>query len=96
MASIENTHDPSSFSEAVQQAKWCAAMDAKLWALEENKTWEITLLPLGKRPIGCKWIYRTKFHFDGSIDKCKARLVALGCRQKFGVDIGKHLLRLPK
>jgi len=44
------------------------------------------LLPPGKRAIGCKWIYRTKFHSDGSIDKCKARLVALGCRQKFGVD----------
>jgi len=86
MASIENTHDPSTFSEAIQDAKWCKAMDVELRALEGNKTWEITLLPPSKRAIGCKWIYRTKFHSDGSVDKCKARLVALGCRQKFGVD----------
>jgi len=86
MASIENTNDPSTFSESIQDTKWCKAMDTELRALEENKTWEITLVPLGKRAIGCKWIYRTKFHSDGSIDKCKARLVTLGCRQKFGVD----------
>lgn len=43
-------------------------------------------LPPGKRAIGCKWVYRTKFNSDGSLDKFKARLVAMRYRQKFGID----------
>jgi len=43
-------------------------------------------LTTGKQAIGCMSIYKTKFESDGSVDKCKARLVALECRQKFGVD----------
>jgi len=42
--------------------------------------------PPGKRVIGCKWIYRTKYHLDGIVDKHKARLVAQGYSQQFGVD----------
>ena len=86
LASIENTHDPATFSEAVQEAKWCEAMNSELRALEDNGTWEVTPLPQGKRAIGYKWIYRTKFKSDGSIEKHKARLVVLGCKQKYGVD----------
>jgi len=86
LESLDNTSDPVTFFEVVTDPKWCQEMDAELQALEENGTWKITSLPLSKQAIGCKWIYRTKFKSDGSVDKRKARLVALGCRQKFGVD----------
>ena len=33
-------------------------------------------MPKGARLIGCKWIFKKKYHPDGSIDKYKARLVA--------------------
>ncbi|GKC90152.1 zinc finger, CCHC-type containing protein [Tanacetum coccineum] len=36
--------------------------------------------------IGCKWIFKRKMKFDGSIDKFKARLVIQGFRQKEGID----------
>jgi len=48
MASIKNTNDLVTFSEAIKDSKWCKAMDSELRALEENQTWEVTILPLGK------------------------------------------------
>jgi hypothetical protein len=36
--------------------------------------------------IGCRWIFKTKLHSDGSLDRLKARLVAKGYNQREGVD----------
>lgn len=44
----------------------------------KNKTWELTEIPIGKEPIGCKWLYKPKFKENGSIDKYKSRLVEKG------------------
>lgn len=61
-------------------------MDAEFCALENNQTWEIQDLPIGKQPIGCKWVYKVKHNFDGSIERNKARLVAKGYTQREGID----------
>lgn len=61
-------------------------MHKELTALKENNTWKIVELPNGKRAIGCKWVYKTKFNPDGSIEKHKARLIAKGYTQIEGID----------
>ncbi|KAJ6398737.1 hypothetical protein OIU77_019499 [Salix suchowensis] len=43
-------------------------------------------LSTGVKFIGCKWVYSVKFRFDGSLDQYKARLVALGNQQEYGID----------
>ena len=86
LSALDEVTDPVHFHEAVTDPKWCSAMNLELRALEQNKTWDITSLPPGKRAIGCKWLYKTKFNSDGSIERYKARLVVLGCRQEYGVD----------
>jgi len=61
-------------------------MAEELTALEKNKTWSITPLPHGKHAVGSRWIFKTKFNSDGSINRHKARLAAQGFTQKFGID----------
>ena len=36
--------------------------------------------------VQCKWVFQTKLKVDGSLDKYKARLVAIGFQQTHGVD----------
>ena len=42
----------------------------------KNKTWVLSTLPLGKKAIGCKWIFNVKYKSDGCLDKYKACLIA--------------------
>jgi len=46
----------------------------------------ISDLPPGKKPIGCKWIYKVKYKSTGEVERFKARLVAKGYSQQEGID----------
>ena len=61
-------------------------MCKEMKSLQDNKAWELTTLPPGKKAISCKWVYKVKMNNDGSIDYYKARLVAQGFDQNFGSD----------
>jgi hypothetical protein len=51
-------------------------------ALIKNGTWRLVDPPIGIKPIGSKWVYKTKYKDDGSLDENKERLVAKGYAQK--------------
>lgn len=61
-------------------------MEKEIEALLNNHTWEVVTLPPGKRPIGCKWVFKVKLKTDGTLERCKARLVAQGYTQKYGIN----------
>lgn len=63
-------------------------------SLQNNKAWELTMLPPGKKAISCKWVYKVKTNNDGSIECYKARLVARGFDQKFSSDYDETLCPL--
>ena len=56
-------------------------MDQELHALETNGTWVLTTLPPKKKALTSKWVYKTKFKPDGSVERHKARLVIRGFEQ---------------
>lgn len=43
-------------------------------------------LPLGKKPLGCKWLYKVKHNSDGSTESFKAKLVPKEYNQQDGID----------
>nr|KYP68977.1 Retrovirus-related Pol polyprotein from transposon TNT 1-94 [Cajanus cajan] len=58
----------------------------KMHALAHNGTWELVPVPLGKKPVGCRWVYAVKVGPNGEVDRLKARLVAKGYTQIYGLD----------
>ena len=89
-ASIGGVSDtPNSYAEAIasdEAAEWRKAMETELASHAQNGTW--TLVPRGTttRPIGCRWVFAKKRDENGQVIRYKARLVAQGFKQKFGVD----------
>ncbi|EOY05030.1 Cysteine-rich RLK (RECEPTOR-like protein kinase) 8 [Theobroma cacao] len=85
-AAILSTDEPTNFHQAIKHTHWRDAMAKEISTLEENKTWVLSKLPLGKPAINSKWVYKIKYNPDGSVERYKARLVAKGYTQIEGVD----------
>ena len=64
-------------------------MEEELNMIDKNNIWNLVDPPKGKDIIGLKWVYKTKYNEDGSIQKHKARLVAKGYSQQPGVDFNE-------
>ncbi|RVW44817.1 Retrovirus-related Pol polyprotein from transposon TNT 1-94 [Vitis vinifera] len=62
------------------------AINDEMDSIMSNQTWELVDLPPGSKPIGCKWVFRRKYHTDGMIQTFKARLVVKGFKQREGID----------
>ena len=78
--------EPKGFKSAAKSLEWLAAMDDEIKALKLNQTWELVPRPAATNVVGSKWVFRTKYHLDGSIDRLKACLVAKGYTQLYGLD----------
>ncbi|CAM8908235.1 unnamed protein product [Rhodiola kirilowii] len=61
-------------------------MNEEFKSMQDNTVWELVPLPEGAKPIGSKWIFRTKRDAKGTVERYKARLVANGFNQKKGID----------
>ena len=54
--------------------------------LMANDTWDLVPLPKGRKLVRCKWVYRTKYASDGSVETLKERSVSKGLSQFEGID----------
>nr|GEV69815.1 ribonuclease H-like domain-containing protein [Tanacetum cinerariifolium] len=83
---LNKSFKPKNFYEASKDPHWTEAINNEMDALYRNDTWEITDLPIGRKAIGGKWVYKIKYKSSGDIDRYKARYVAKGFNQKEGID----------
>ncbi|KAL5565224.1 hypothetical protein UlMin_028388 [Ulmus minor] len=78
--------EPTSVTKALTDPQWHKAMFVECDALVRNDTWDLVPSAENQNVVGCKWIFRIKRKSDGSADRFKAWLVAMGFHQRLGVD----------
>ncbi|GJR00656.1 ribonuclease H-like domain-containing protein [Tanacetum coccineum] len=79
---------PKSPSTALSDSNWRDAMYDEYNALVKNGTWVLVLKPPNVNVVRSMWLFRHKYHADGSLSRYKARLVANGRSQQIGFDCG--------
>ncbi|GKF00640.1 ribonuclease H-like domain-containing protein [Tanacetum coccineum] len=59
--------------------------------LVKNGTWILVPRPAGINMVRSMWLFKNKFHADGTLSRYKARLVTNDSSQQLGVDFNKML-----
>ncbi|GJR00791.1 ribonuclease H-like domain-containing protein [Tanacetum coccineum] len=52
---------PKTYFEASEHKHWVDAMNANMYALYRNNTWELTDLLIGRKAIGFKWVFKIRY-----------------------------------
>lgn len=95
-ANLVKEPDPKTYKQAMKSANWKQWREAAVKEYETligKETWRLVPRPARRKIIRCKWVFRKKMNVDKSLDKLKARLVALGFLQIKGIDF--HEVFLP-
>ena len=73
--------------EGPYKEQWHQAVQKELRSTHYKRTWELLPLPSKvSNVIDSKWVFKVKYDEEGGVTKFKARLVARGFSQVYGVD----------
>ncbi len=91
--------DPQNIEEALtceNSKEWDCVMQKEYDSLMTNNTWTLVPLPVGRKLVSCKWVFKIKQGANGEVERYKARLVARGFTQTYGVDYNKTFTLVTK
>ena len=81
--------EPQTYKEAINSTNvltWKEAIKNEIDSILHNHTWKLVDLPPCCKPLSSKWVFKRKRKVNGSIDKCKAKLVIKGYKETKGLD----------
>lgn len=81
---------PKNYDEAITSSNekdWKEAMNSEIESLIKNQVYEeVSIGQVSKKPVGSRWVFTIKTKPSGKVDKFKARVVAKGFSQIYGID----------
>ncbi|GKB48172.1 putative ribonuclease H-like domain-containing protein, partial [Tanacetum coccineum] len=69
--------EPRSIDKALSDSSWVEAMQEELLQFKLQQVWILVDLPIGKKAIGTKWVFRNKKDERGIVIRNKARIEAI-------------------
>ena len=79
-------YDPQTYEYSSDDPIWKTTMNEEYNSLKKNNTWELVDLPLGRKLVKCKWIFKANIAADVSPLKYKEIFVSKGYSQVQGID----------
>ncbi len=87
-ATVACLEEPQNIEEALtseNSKEWVCTMQKEYDSLMANNTWTLVPLPVGRKLVFCKWVFKIKQGANGEVKRYKARLVARGFTQTYEV-----------
>ncbi|GKE10629.1 retrotransposon protein, putative, ty1-copia subclass [Tanacetum coccineum] len=81
--------EPTNYKAAMldpDKVIWQSAMDEEMNSMKVNEVWTKVDPPPNAKIIRSKWLFKKKIDMDGEVHTYKARLVAIGFTQTYGID----------
>lgn len=78
--------EPHTIQQALADEQWRKSAFKEFNAAIANHTWDLVPAEEATNVIGNRWLFRTKFKADGTVDCLKTRLVGKGYHQRPGID----------
>ncbi|GKB16181.1 retrotransposon protein, putative, ty1-copia subclass, partial [Tanacetum coccineum] len=92
--SLRDLNEPPNYTVAIldpESDKWVDAMNAEKQSMKDNQVWCLVYLPPNCKTVGNKWLFKKKTDMDGNLHTYRARVVAKGFTQTYGVDYEETL-----
>lgn len=90
MSALEiELNEPTTGKEALQSSDsklWRQAMQDEIDSFNKHEAWELVDRPADKNIVKNRWLFKIKRDANGKVACYRARLVAKGFTQKFGID----------
>lgn len=88
--------EPKTVTQSLKYQGWNNAMKEEIGNCSETNIWTLVPYTPDMNVLGSKWVFRTKLHVDGMLDKLKTRLVAQDFDQEEGIgylETYSHVVR---